>query len=443
MQSEKTMRDSLSPLCDKSPYVRLGLLTLAISFGAFLAWALLAPLNSAVVANGRFVVASDNKVVQHLDGGLIEQILVKDGDQVEAGQLLMSLQDSPLQIRLHQVREQQLNNSANLQRLAAERDGLAELPLSSELMAAARSEEAHELLKTQRELFESRRSALASEKRVLEQRQQQALTQLEGSRNLLATLRKRLSLLNEEHQGLKKLAKIKAVSQSRLREVEGSVAELHGSIASTESEAARLRESLAELKSRTELAEREYRKDVVAQLRDLQSQQINLQAEESKLLDQLSRIEIRAPVAGKIKGLNVVTLGAVISAGQALMEIVPTEQTFKIHARVSPMDIDMLQPGLRAEVRIPAFDGSQNRPTLFADLHDVSTDVYLEQGGQEAYYKASLSMDDSSRNTLATEQLKLVSGMPVDVFIRTGERTFADYLMKPFSDMLTRAFNEA
>ncbi|MEJ1396031.1 MAG: HlyD family efflux transporter periplasmic adaptor subunit, partial [Candidatus Sedimenticola sp. (ex Thyasira tokunagai)] len=150
-----------------------------------------------------------------------------------------------------------------------------------------------------------------------------------------------------------------------------------------------------------------------------------------------------APVSGKVKGFKVVTIGAVISAGQSIMEIVPVEQDFKINARISIMDIDSLYPGLNAEVRFPVFDGSQRFPSLFADLVDVSTDAYQDEGGEEAYYKASLIIDAVSLERLADEELRLVSGMPVDVIIKTGERTLVDYLLRPLSDMLARAFNEA
>ena len=181
---------------------------------------------------------------------------------------------------------------------------------------------------------------------------------------------------------------------------------------------------------------------LITQLRDLQAQQINLQAEEKDILEQFKRIDIRAPIAGTIKGLKVVTEGAVISSAQAIMEIVPLEKEFKIQAKVSPIDIDSLYAGLNAEVRVAAFEGSQNFRSLHANLIDVSTDVYQSEQSEEAYYKATLRMNESSLSTLNEEKRQLVSGMPVDVVIKTGERTLASFLIQPFSNMLVRAFNE-
>ena len=168
-----------------------------------------------------------------------------------------------------------------------------------------------------------------------------------------------------------------------------------------------------------------------------------LQSQRSSLEDKLSRIEIRAPVSGKVKGFNVVTTGAVIKAGEPIMEIVPHESAFTIHARISPMDIDVLHPGLKAEVRIPAFDGSRYFPRLYSDLQDVSSDVYVEEKADSVYYKATLTIDNATMDVLRNEKLQLISGMPVEVVIKTGERTLLDYLTKPLRDMVVKAFNEA
>ncbi len=428
---------------DRQPYVRLGLLTLFFTFVVLLGWAAIAPLSSAVVASGRIIVASENKTVQHLDGGLVKAISVRDGGWVEAGQLLMTLDDELLRIRLNQTQAQLLDTRANLERLLAERDNRSELSFSGDLLELKTTALGNEIFTTQQQLFSSRRSVLASEKNVLEQRFRQIEKQLDTSENLLKTQRHRLALLYQERKALKGLSKSRVVSEAKVREIEGSVAALQGEIVVQEGEMARLQESLAETRVSATLRDQEYQKEVISQLRDLQSQQINFRAEERDLLDKLTRIEIHAPVSGKVKGFKVVTIGAVISAGQSIMEIVPVEQDFKINARISIMDIDSLYPGLNAEVRFPVFDGSQRFPSLFADLVDVSTDAYQDEGSEDGYYKASLIIDTVSLESLANEELRLVSGMPVDVIIKTGERTLVDYLLRPLSDMLARAFNEA
>ena len=427
----------------ESGYARLGFMALAVTAVMLLGWGAIAPLHSAVVAGGRVLTASDNKVVQHLDGGLVRRIAVRDGDLVNAGQLLLTLDERPLQIRLDQVDEQLLEISANLERLAAERESAAELRFSATLQQQSDALDQADTLQTQQRLFASRRAAFTSEQQVLAQRQLQIRKQLDGGESLLGTQRNRLLLMEQQLAALRKVASRKAVSQAKVRETESEVYELRGEILAQESEMARLRESLAEAEFSASLRQQEYLSDVIGEQRQLQSQRIDLLAQQQDLHERLQRVELRAPVAGKVQGFRVVTLGAVISGGEGIMEIVPQGHDFKIHARISPMDVDSVYPGLQAEVRFPAFQGMQMLPSLFAKLNDISSDVYIDEASGEAYYKASLTLDSDSMALLQAEQRPLVAGMPVDLVIRTGERTLAQYLVQPFSDMLARAFNEA
>ena len=428
---------------DEHPYRLLGWTIITITFVLMLSWSALAALDSAVVANGRIYVASLNKSVQHLDGGLVKTIAVQDGDLVEAGQLLLSLDRIPLEIKLENINEQLIETQASLERLAVERDALAALTFSDALKARTQRMNAQSILETQRQLFASRRQALRSEQAILRQRLVKTQQEINGTREMMRTLRNRLGLLNQDLTGLRKLVDKNFASKAMLREVQRQRSELQGNMISHEAEVSRLKASLPEIRSQIELLEKEYNKEVISSLRDFQSRRINLLAEQRTLEGRLSRIDIRAPVSGKIKGLDVVTQGAVIKAGITVMEIVPIERDFRIHARISPMDIDALYPGLKAEVRIPVFEGARYFPSLYADLEDISSDVYLEERSAEAYYKASLKVDRDSLAVLEQENLKLVSGMPIEVVIKTGERTLLDYLVKPMREMAVRAFNEA
>ena len=428
---------------DEHPYRLLGWTIITITFVLMLSWSALAALDSAVVANGRIYVASLNKSVQHLDGGLVKSIAVQDGDLVEAGQLLLSLDRIPLEIKLENINEQLIETQASLERLAVERDALAALTFSDALKARTQRMNAQSILETQRQLFASRRQALRSEQAILRQRLVKTQQEINGTREMMRTLRNRLGLLNQDLAGLRKLVDKNFASKAKLREVQRQRSELQGNMISHEAEVSRLKASLPEIRSQIELLEKEYNKEVISSLRDFQSRRINLLAEQRTLEGRLSRIDIRAPVSGKIKGLDVVTQGAVIKAGITVMEIVPIERDFRIHARISPMDIDALYPGLKAEVRIPVFEGARYFPSLYADLEDISSDVYLEERSAEAYYKASLKVDRDSLAVLEQENLKLVSGMPIEVVIKTGERTLLDYLVKPMREMVVRAFNEA
>jgi len=442
MMDEARLQEN-DPTLDDSTYRRIGWSVVAVTFVFLFGWSAIAPLGSAVVADGRILVASLNKSVQHLDGGLVARIKVEDGDIVEQGQLLLSLDRKPLDIQLDKITSQLIETEANLERLAAERDGVKELKFSTGLINQSETARQPAILVTQRQLFISRREALISEQAVLHQRQLKTNGEITSNRQMIKTLRRRLSLLDQDLEGLNKLAVKKMVSDSKLREVQRDRTEISGDLITHQSDISRLESSQLEIKSQIVLLERDFLKEVITNQRALEERRIELQSQHSTINDKLSRIDILAPVGGKIKGFNVVTTGAVIKAGEQVMEIVPRESVFTIHARISPMDIDVLYPGLKAEVRIPVFDGSRYFPSLYSELKDVSADVYVEDRSEKAYYKATLTIDDETMDTLRKEKLQLISGMPVEVVIKTGERTLFDYLAKPLRDMMVRAFNEA
>ncbi len=431
------------PTLDDSQYRKLGWSILAVTFLFLLGWAGIAPLESAVVADGRILVASLNKSVQHLDGGLVASIKVRDGDIVEQGQLLLSLDRKPFDIQLDKVTSQLIEAEASLERLIAERDGKQKLTFSAPLIDRAKKARQSAILSTQLQLFDSRRQALVSEQAVLRQRLEQAKGEIVSNQKMIKTLRYRISLQDQDIDGLSRLAKKNLVSKAKLREAQRNRTEISGELISHQAEIEQLKSSTQEILSQITLLKRDYIKEVISSQRELEARQTELQSQQQTLNEKLSRIDIRAPVGGKIKGFNVVTTGAVINPGEPIMEIVPRESLFTIHARISPMDIDALYPGLKAEVRLPVFDSSRNFPSLYSKLTDVSTDVYVEGQADEAYYKATLTIDDETMATLQKEKLQLVSGMPVEVVIKTGERTLLNYLVKPLRDMVVRAFNEA
>ncbi|MGB0467789.1 MAG: HlyD family type I secretion periplasmic adaptor subunit [Pontibacterium sp.] len=427
---------------DDKPWLITGFVTLLVTFVLLLGWAALAPLQSAVVTSGQISVASLNKTVQHLDGGLVDRIEVKDGDLVEAGQLLLSLHRSPLEIESGRIRGQLLEVQANLERLEAERKGERRLLFSPAVQQEAGLSSNQEILTTQLQLFSLRGQSLNAERDVLEQRIVQSERQIEGLQVLLLTLEQRRDLLTEDLNATAKLASRKMASQSQLRDRQGRKAEIEGEIAEQKTEIERLRQAIGETRYQISLQLVQYRTEVITRERDFQAQLIRLKAEQRRVEDKLSRVDIRSPVSGKVKGFEVVTRGAVIGAGKPVMEIVPLDKLFRIDVQVSPMDIDSLSPGLKAEVRLPVFAAVQQFPALWADLQDVSTDTYDGQGPNNRYYKAHLVLDEKSTAALEALGLTLVSGMPADLYIKTGERTLLDYLVKPLKAMLAGSLNE-
>ncbi len=428
---------------DDRLYRMAGLAILLLTFGIFAGWAALAPLQSAVVSVGRVIVASQNKTVQHLDGGLVRHIRVKDGDVIKKGQLLLQLDDEQLKSQLESVQGQLLESSANLQRLNAEASGFEELEFSAALRKQAEDTGEREILLTQMHLFASRRQALSSERNILQQKVVQSHTQIRGIKKQIETLKEQLYSLKKDLTGLRNLAGKNLVSKAQLRERERQRSQLKGDLAAREADIAQLQEVIAETKHKIIGLDRDHIKEVNTHQRDLQAQRIRHLAKERSIRDKLTRIDIRAPVSGKIKGFEVVTVGAVISAGSAIMEIVPLEQDFMVTAEISPMDIDALAPGLRAEVRFSVFDKGTNFPTLYADVLDLSADVFTNEVNGSLYYKAWLTVRKKSLDILLEQGATLISGMPVEVIIQTGERTLLDYLVRPLRDVTARAFNEA
>jgi HlyD family type I secretion membrane fusion protein len=438
-----------SPVCrdraatDDRRYVRLGFGVVALTFGVLMTWAGLAPLSSAVVANGRLVAASDNKVVQHLDGGLVRQILVGDGDIVSAGDTLLRLDPRPLEIERDNVERQLFELLAGLERLRAERDGAPELIFSASLMDEVADDFRAEVLRTQQALFRSRRAVMTAERDMLSERASQAEERIAGIDRIIRALQRQIVLIDEDLGGLAKLKAENLVAATKVRESQGRRNALLADVAERETEAAALRDLISENRQRIELRAREFSRDVATELRDLQTRGLALQARRESILDQQGRLDVVAPNAGKIKGFSIVTTGAVIEAGAPILEIVPLDSGFRIHARISPMDVDVVHPGMRAEIRLPAVDGSRHFPVFHADLADVSADAYMTPQQDDAYYKAVLALHDDADRVLRDEDVHLLPGMPVDVYIKTGERTLLDYLARPFQDMMARALNEA
>ena len=428
---------------DHTFYIRLGIFALVLTFGVLLGWSNLAPLHSAVVATGQISVASHNKTVQHLDGGEVKYIGVKDGDWVEQGQLLLQLDNTLLDIRLNNSKKQLFEISANLERLKAERKNQEQLTFSDKLYSQAKPEFEKETLLSQQNLFRSRRETLHSEQTVLQQRLKQHNKQMSGLQRLLKTIRTRLSLLNADIKALETLVSKNLASKAKLRETQRMKNQLMGEVFSREGEISRLHEVYAETEHQILLIKKEYAQGVVSEFSQQHAQQIRLQAEAQAIEDKLKRIDITAPVAGKIKGLEIVTLGGILKPGQEIMQLVPADQDFVIQAQISPMEIDVVKIGQKAEIRLSVFDISKQLPTLYATLRDISNDVYQASPEQAAYYKASLTVDSESLALLKQHNQVLISGMPTEVLIQTGKRTVLQYFIKPFQDMLARAFNEA
>ena len=419
-----------------------GILVVLVTFGALLGWASTAPLMSAVVALGEVKVASNNKVVQHLDGGSVKEIKVKEGDIVEKDQVLLRMDDEDLSAQYSSIQEQIWESLASQERLKAERDNKP-LKFSNLLKKQAKTSTVlSDILTTQKNLFTLGGETLDQGREVLVQRRKQAEKQIIGNKNILRSLHKRESLLAEDIAALEPLVKKQLIPQNNLRDKQRAFNEIEGDIASRESEISRLKEVIAEQSQQMGLERKRYLKDSNGELRELERRHIDLVGNIRRINDRLSRIEITAPVAGKIEKFDVVTIGAVISPGQVIMEIVPQDYQFSIIANVALADIDSLYVGQAAEIRLSSFDDARYFDVMYAKIENIASDSSIDKVTGFPFYKTRLSVSKEIVQTLKQNKVRLVAGMPTEVVIKTGDRTVLEYLVKPLAQMIDRSFNE-
>ncbi|TDO10644.1 MULTISPECIES: HlyD family type I secretion periplasmic adaptor subunit [Halomonas] len=427
------------PTSDKG-YKRLGLIILLIAFGGFGIWAMTASLAIAVVAPGSVSMESFKRTVQHLEGGIVEELLVEDGDKVQAGDPLIVLSDTQALAQLDIAKSQYLINRAMEIRLLAEQKGADKLVFPEDLLNSD-LQRVQQVLAVQRSLFVSRRESLQGALESLDEQINQMREQIDGLESQIAINRRRVSSLKAEAQDFRSLFREGLGDNQRLRELERQVLEYEGRIAEHRSQIARLKSQISENKLQKEVRRQEFQSEVGEQLRDAQSQIAEAEERITSLSDQVNRTTIKAPVAGTVVGLKVHTKGAVIRGGDPIMDIVPSGDGFVVEARIPNRDIDNIYIGQPATIRFSAFNQRLTNEIAGEVIH-VSADSFEDEATGQMYYKARVRVTEEGEKDM-TEQMQLLSGMPAEVLIKTGERTFASYIAKPITDMLARAMREA
>ncbi|NEX23468.1 HlyD family type I secretion periplasmic adaptor subunit [Thiorhodococcus mannitoliphagus] len=416
-----------------------GLFLLLVALGGFIAWALLAPIDGAVVASGVVAVESSRKNVQHLEGGIVSEIFVREGDRVSEGDVLVRLDDTEASAELQVVRGQFLALRAQDARLIAERDDLAEIQFPEELLAAQDDPRIREAITGERRVFEARRTSLTGEQEVLEQRREQLQEQIRGLNALVETKNKRISLYQDEIEGMMTLFDKGLGDKRTLREYERLSAELEGERAQHKSDIAAARIQIGETDIQIAQLKRKFASEVVTELREVETNVADLRERMRALRKTLDRTVVRAPVAGAAVDVSVHTVGGVIRAGDQILDIVPEGESFVIEARVQPIDIDRITPGMEADLRLSAFN-ARTTPVVSGRVLTVSADRLIDETNKEPYYLARIEVTSDGMADLKGRALQ--AGMPVEAMIKTGERTFFDYLFRPFTDRLAQAFRE-
>lgn len=417
-----------------------GLILVALLFGGIAGWAYEARVAGAVVAPGRVVVDSEVKRVQHPTGGIVGELHVKDGDLVEAGGLLLRLDDTQTRANLSILTNGLDELSARRSRLEAERSGTESVEFEPEMLARAKGSDAIErLVSGEDKLFALRRMAREGQKKQLGEQSQQLEEQITGLAEQVTAKDLEIKIVHEELVGVQELWRKNLVSLNRVTTLQREAARLGGERGQLVATRAQARGKIAEIALQILQIDQDLRSKVAEELAEVRAKTAELSERKIAAEDQLKRIEIRAPQRGRIHQLAVHTTGEVIGPAEPIMLIVPDQDALVIEARVSPSDIDQVQLNQDAVLRFSAFNQGTT-PEINGLVSRISADLVEDQHSGVSFYTLRITVP--AVELLRLKTLKLLPGMPVEAFVQTGTRSVLSYLVKPLTDQVMRAFRD-
>jgi len=422
------------PSTDASKVISFGLAVVFLLLGGFGIWAALAPLAESSVAVGKISADLDKKTLQHLEGGVIESILVKDGDGVKKGDLLLKLRDVHIKSQLDTYKTQYDDASALYARLVAQRDTKDSVAYPQEL-------ENESIIQEQNNIFYTTKKTIEDEKIISQNRVVQLENQIDGLNSLLRAKESRLESIKDETLEWEDLYRQKLVDKLKIRELNREQNAIEGDISQTISEIAKLAEAINETRNQQLLREKEFTKQTLGELVQAKSMLFDLKSKIASVEDTLSRTNIVAPIDGTIVGLNLHTVGGVVSPGRDILQIIPQNSELIVVAQVQISDVDKVKVGLMADVRFSAFN-TRNTQVIEGRVIHVSADSFIDEKTGVPYYEAKIEVTKDGKIQLVNYGFELVSGMPAEVMIKISDRTVLSYLVKPFMEMLARGFNE-
>lgn len=431
-----------SPQTDDRQYRRLGVIVLGLLVGIFGIWGALAPLSSAISASGKVSVASYNRMIQHLEGGIVKTILVKDGDNVKIGDLLLKLDDTQAKAQLDVILAQYYENLALEARLMAERDGTATVMFGSAMDTMQNANARTMIMEAQRRQFTARAQQLVDDKRILSERIEQLRNQVQGLESLVSTKTFLSHSYNEEIKELEILYAQQLIDKLKLRDIKREKASADGDIAHSKSEIARAKAQMSEIKAQMIAQKQTFVKDVLAELHDVQAKLADSRARIDALKDVLSRTSITAPVSGIIANSQIHTVGGVVSPGRPILEIVPAGEPLIIEAKVAASDIANVHVGLKAEIRFPGFAHIKSLNVVMGEVTDIAPDSISDESTKMLYYPIKIRVTAEGQAELVKNHLTIQPGNPAEAMVVTASSTFLEYMVHPFKYMIARAFNE-
>jgi HlyD family secretion protein len=414
-----------------------GLAVVALLAGGVGGLAATTELSGAVIAPGSLVVDSNVKKVQHPTGGVVGELRARDGDKVKAGDIVVRLDETITQANLAIVVKSLNELQSRLARLEAERDNVDTIVFPAELVARAGDPELARSMTGERNLFEFRKSARAGQKAQLRERIAQLKEEIQGLNGQVAAKKRETELIGQELEGVRDLWRKNLVQIQRVTALERDAARLEGERGQLIASTAQAKGKISEIELQILQIDQDLRSEVAKDLREVQGKIAELVERKVAAEDQLKRIDIRAPQNGMVHQSTVHTVGGVITPGEAIMLIVPEADALTVEAKLAPQDIDQVRVGQTAALRFSAFS-QRTTPELDGVVSRVSADLTTDQRTGAAYYVVRITLSESELARL--QGLRLVPGMPVEAFIRTGERTVLSYVMKPFTDQITRSF---
>ncbi len=402
-------------------------------------WAATTELSGALIAPGAIVVDTNIKKVQHPTGGVVGEVRVRDGDRVKVGDVVVRLDETVTRANLSIVTKGLNELAARKARLEAERDGLDAIQFPGELLARQNDPEVATAMASERKLFDLRRNARTGQRSQLRQRVGQLQEEIGGLTAQQTAKGKEIALIERELIGVRDLFQKNLIQINRLTQLEREATRLDGERGSLIASVAQSKGKIAELELQILQIDQDLSSEVAKELRDVDGKIGEFVERKVTAEDQLKRIDIRAPQDGTVFQSNVHTVGGVITAGDAIMMIVPDADNLTVEAKVNPQDIDQLRVGQKALLRFTTFN-QRTTPEIFGSVTRISADISTDQRSGAAFYTIRIGM--TAKEIARLGEVRLVPGMPVETFVQTGDRTVISYLVKPLYDQLSRAFRE-
>ena len=417
----------------------LGVIGLLVLVGGFGTWAVMAQITGAVITSGQIEVDRNRQIIQHLDGGIVEEIIVDEGFTVEKGDLLIRLDGSVIESELAIVEGQLFEIVARRGRLEAERDGLDEITFDPILDEAGANGDA--LKRGQERLFRARLETIKSATEQLTQQGAQIASQLDGIAAQQEALGTQRELISEELADQQSLLDRGLAQASRVLALRREQADLLGRFGELTAQNAQAQERVTEIEIQVLGLTSTRREEAITRLRDLQFNELELAERRRTLTEQIERLDIRAPVSGVVYGLQVFAEQSVIRPADPLLFLIPQDRPLVIGTQVQLTDIDQVFVGQEVTLRFSAFD-QRRSPELKGEVTLISADAFEDEGNGLSYYRAEVEINEGEVEKLP-EDMTLIPGMPVEAFVSTADRSPLQYLIKPLSDYFAKAFRES